>query len=225
MPRAAVRAAMEAGNKIRAPLSTAHLRTEAIKFADERQKGKTRRQRLRAAELRRMLQGDPAVGSAQCGSGGLYLPRAKHAGRFNAALVPDIGKISVFKVRLRCEAAPKIGCGVRAKPVLQDLECVPGIREAWLSRDGNLIAVVRAVTGRRTKGTDPARAAFRKHRIAVETLRGKRLANALKDFASQSGWHRAAEVDRLSEEEARIIAARLVARLRARAALPELRAR
>jgi len=136
-----------------------------------------------------------------------------------------MGKFSVFKVRLRCEAAPKIGCGVRAKPVLQDLERVPGLREAWLSRDGNLIAVVRAVTGSRTKGTDPALAAFRKHRIAVETLRGKRLANALKDFASQSGWHRGAEVDRLSEEEARIIAARLVARLRARAALPQLRAR
>ncbi|MBI2753753.1 MAG: DUF3330 domain-containing protein [Betaproteobacteria bacterium] len=144
--------------------------------------------------------------------------------RFSAARVPDRGEISVFQVRLRCEAEPKIGCGLRAKPVLQDLERVPGIREAWLSRDGNLIAVVMTATGSGTKVANAARAVFRKHRIAVEALRGEQFAKALGDFAVRSTWHRGADVDRLSEEEARIIAARLVARLRARAALPELRA-
>lgn len=145
--------------------------------------------------------------------------------RFSAARAPDRGEIGVFQVRLQCEAAPAIGCGVRAKPVLQDLERLPGIREAWLSGAGNLIAVVRTVRESGAKGADPALAVFRKRRIAVKALRGERFAKALSDFASRSGWHRSADVDRLSGDEARIIAARLVARLRARAALPEIRKR
>lgn len=145
--------------------------------------------------------------------------------RFNAARSPDRGETNVYQARLRCESAPEIGCGLRAKPLLNDLERVPGIREAWLNRAGNLIAVVRTATGSGRDGADPALAVFRTHRIAIKALHGERFANALNDFASRSGWHRSAEVDRLSEEEARIIAARLVARLRTRAALPELRAK
>ena len=128
----------------------------------------------------------------------------------------------VFRVRPQCEAAPKMGCGLRAKPVLQDLERLPGVREAWLNRAGNLIAVARTATGSGREGVNPALAVFRKHRIAVEALRGAESAKALSDFASRSGWYRSADVDRLSDEEARIIAARLVARLCTRAALPEL---
>lgn len=143
--------------------------------------------------------------------------------RFNAARVPDRGEVSVFQVRLRCEAAPDIGCGVRAKPVLQDLERVPSIREARLNRAGNLIAVARTPTTSGAEGVDPALAVFRKHRISVEALRGERFAKALNDFASQAGWYRSADVDSLSEAEARTIGARLVARLRARSALPERR--
>jgi len=142
--------------------------------------------------------------------------------RFGAARVAERGEVAVFQVRLRCEAAQKIGCGLRAKPVLQDLERLPSIREAWLSRAGNLIAVIRTATGGGTKDADPALAVFRKHRISVQSLRGARFTKALNEFASRSGWHRAADVDQLSNEEARIIAARLVARLRARAALPEI---
>ncbi len=151
--------------------------------------------------------------------------RAGPAAGSGPARVQGCGEVTVFQVRLRCEAAPEIGCGVRAKPVLQDLERVSGIGEAWLSRAGNQIAVVRTVTRSGTKGADPVLAVFRKHRIAVEALRGERFTIALNDFASRSGWHRGADVDRLSNEEARIIAARLVARLRTRTALPELRAR
>lgn len=141
--------------------------------------------------------------------------------RFNAARVPDLGEATVFQVRLRCEAAQQIGCGLRAKPVLQDLERLPSIREAWLSRAGNLIAVVRVGTGSGAKVADPALAVFRKHRISVRVMRGERFANALNEFASRIGWHRGDDVDQLSNEEARVIAARLVTRLRARTAPPE----
>jgi len=149
-------------------------------------------------------------------------PKSAESCRCNAARVPVCGKISVYQVRLRCEAAPVIGCGLRAKPVLEDLERVPSIREAWLNEAGILIAVVKTVAGSGTQGGDPVLAVFGAHRIAVQALRGAQFAKALSDFASQPGWYRGADVDRLSGEEARIIAARLVTRLRTRAALPEL---
>jgi hypothetical protein len=145
--------------------------------------------------------------------------------RFDAARVPERGEVTVFQVRLRCEAAQQIGCGLRAKPVLQDLECLPGVREAWLYRTGNLIAVVRTATGGGMKDLDPALAVLRKYRISVQVLRGARFVKAVNEFASRSEWLRSADVDHLSNEEARIIAARLVSRLRARAALPDIGAR
>lgn len=142
--------------------------------------------------------------------------------RFDTASAPERGEVAVFQVRLRCEAARQIGCGLRAKPVLRDLERLPSIREAWLSRTGKLIAVVRAAKGSGAKEADPALTVFRKHRISVQPLRGARFATALNEFTSRSEWLRGSDVDQLSGEEARIIAARLVARLRARAALPDV---
>jgi len=43
----------------------------------------------------------------------------------------------------------------------------------------------------------------------------------VKDFLSRKGWYRGADVDRLSEEEADIIAARLVRWVQAKTALPK----
>jgi len=106
---------------------------------------------------------------------------------------------------------------------LEDLERAPSVCEAWLNEAGNPIAVVKKVAGNGTDGADPVLAVFRTHRIAVRALRSAQFAKALSDFASQSGWYRGADVDRLSGEEARVIAARLVARLRTRTTLPELR--
>jgi hypothetical protein len=126
--------------------------------------------------------------------------------------------ISVFEVRLRCEAVPEIGCGVRAKPVLHDLEHQPGVGEAWLNRAGNLIAVVGT-----KKGCGSALEVLRRHRVRAAPLRGERLGVVLREFACDTEWQRAAEVDRLSEEEARVIARRLAARLRAKTKLPVAR--
>jgi predicted DNA binding protein len=50
-------------------------------------------------------------------------------------------------------------------------------------------------------------------------IKGKARSKALADFQSRAGWYRGAEVDRLSEEEAAIIAARLVGRIEARSSL------
>jgi predicted DNA binding protein len=52
-------------------------------------------------------------------------------------------------------------------------------------------------------------------------IQGKSRDETLKDFSSGTGWYRSADVDRLSEEEAGIIAARLVRRMEARTALAQ----
>jgi len=46
-----------------------------------------------------------------------------------------------YRVGLACEAAPDIGCGIRAKPILYALKACDAIAGAWLSRSGTVIAV------------------------------------------------------------------------------------
>jgi hypothetical protein len=133
----------------------------------------------------------------------------------NAAVAtPD--RISVFKVPLVCPAAPQIGCGSASKPILLDLERQPGVLEAWLNRAGTIISVVW-----KPESNAEARrnvAAELKEDHATE-LDGKSRDEALKDFSSGKGWYRGADVDRLSEEEADIIAARLVRWVQAKTVL------
>ena len=50
--------------------------------------------------------------------------------------------ITFYDVPLVCGAAPSIGCGSRAKPLLLDLERQPAIKEAWLNRTGTVVAIV-----------------------------------------------------------------------------------
>jgi hypothetical protein len=58
-----------------------------------------------------------------------------------AAQTPVSDRVSVFQVGLQCLAAPQIGCGGEAKPILLKLERDSAVREAWLNRAGTLIAV------------------------------------------------------------------------------------
>jgi hypothetical protein len=151
-------------------------------------------------------------------SGLLYAPLTSVAANA-AALTPD--RISVFKAPLVCPAAPQIGCGSASKPILLDLERQPGVLEAWLNRAGTRIAVVwkpesNAETRRKV-------VAELKEDHAIE-LDGKPRDEAVQDFLSGKGWYHGADVDRLSEEEADIIAARLVRWVQAKSALTKEKA-
>ncbi len=142
---------------------------------------------------------------------------------------PPPDRISIFQVPLRCPAAPQIGCGSSAKPILLMLERDAEVSEAWLNRTGMLIAVV-------WKSKSPARNVVTKlksqlsaagccaHGSDVAELKGEMRAAALKEFQSD-GWYRGANVDRLSEEEAGIIATRLVSRLEAKSPLAKDKAK
>jgi len=147
-------------------------------------------------------------------AGGLLCAPFTNGAENAAAVTAD--RISVFKVPLACPAAPQIGCGSASKPILLDLERQAGVAEAWLNRAGTRISVVwkpeaNAETRRKVVGD-------LKEDHAME-LNGKSRDEALTDFLSGRGWYRGADVDRLSEEEADIIAGRLVRWVQAKTAL------
>jgi hypothetical protein len=152
-------------------------------------------------------------------AGGLLCAPFANAADATAAVTAD--RVSVFKAPLVCPAAPQIGCGSASKPILLDLEKQPGVLEAWLNRAGTRIAVV----------WKPESDAETRRKVVAELtedhateLEGKSRDESLKDFLSGKGWYRGANVDRLSEEEAGIIAARWVQRVKARTTLPKEKA-
>src|SRR6266446_5233926 len=150
-------------------------------------------------------------------SGLLYPPLAS-AGESNTA-PPD--RISLFKVPLQCLAAPQIGCGSRAKPILLELKRTSSVSEAWLNRAGTRIAVVwKPESNAEARGN----VATKLQEQNATEIRGESRDEDLKDFSSGEGWYRGADVDRLSEEEAGIIAARWVQRVKARITLPKEKA-
>ena len=51
-------------------------------------------------------------------------------------------RLSLFKVPFECEAVAGLGCGVRAKPILQILSREPAVAQAWLNRNGTIVAIL-----------------------------------------------------------------------------------
>ena len=117
--------------------------------------------------------------------------------------------MSFFRVPLVCEAAPSIGCGTIARPVLADLERQPGVREAWLHREGTVLAVVWGDGARDPKAV---LSALHRHGIAGVELQGAEYGRSCEAFAAGE-WYRPTQMQHLSAEEARFIAARLMRRL------------
>jgi len=125
-------------------------------------------------------------------------------------------RVSVFEVPLVCPAAPQIGCGGASKPILLDLERQLGVAQAWLNRAGTRIAIVWKPDS--TPETRGKVAAELKEDRGTE-LEGRAREETVNDFLSGKSWYHAADVDRLSEEEAAIIAARLVHWVKAKTTL------
>jgi hypothetical protein len=148
----------------------------------------------------------------------LYVSLASAAENKSAA---TLDRISVFKAPLVCPAAPQIGCGGASKPILLELERQPGVLEAWLNRAGTRIAVVWKSDADATARRKVAAELKEDH---VTELDGKPRDETVSDFLSGKGWYHGADVDRLSEEEADVIAARLVRWVQAKSALPKEKA-
>jgi hypothetical protein len=114
--------------------------------------------------------------------------------------------ITFYDVTLVCGAAPAIGCGSRAKPLLMDLERRTAIKQAWLNRAGTIVAIVWSGPARTEEVAKPV---FEKHEILHTERRDDKQTTG--SFRSEGRWLRGAEVDRLSLEEAHEIAETSVA--------------
>ncbi len=129
---------------------------------------------------------------------------------------PVAEPISFFRAPLACHAAEGLGCGSASKPILKELGKSPHVAEAKINHAGTVLVVV---------WKDPAhgdpelvKTAFEKRDLEAEPLTGEPREQALRDFKAGS-WYGAADVDKLSEREAQVIAARLVKRANGRLAL------
>jgi len=109
--------------------------------------------------------------------------------------------IAFYDVPLVCGAAPSIGCGSRAKPLLVDLERQVPIKEAWLNRTGTILAIVWCGLPRMEEVGRPV---FERHEVQYAEVPDDK--QAAQFFRIDRRWFRGAEVDRLSLEEAREIA-------------------
>lgn len=133
-------------------------------------------------------------------------------------------RVSFYEVPLVCPAAPKIGCGSASKPILLALENSPAVSEAWLNRAGTIMALVWSEQSKAGEHSDELKSVLEARDITARELTGASRRAALKDFRVSSGWYRGAEVDRLSEEEAGIIAAKWVGRVREKVPLTDAKA-
>ena len=148
---------------------------------------------------------------------GEELGAAASAGQKQAKLE----NLSFYKVPLVCPAAPHIGCGSASKPLLLELEHSEVVSEAWLNRAGTVMAVVWSGQSKPRQRAKALKTILKERDITVTELAGEQKQQVMKDFLSGTGWYRGADVDRLSEEEAGVIAARWIGRFREKISLTE----
>lgn len=130
-------------------------------------------------------------------------------------------QVRFYRVSLECPAAPKIGCGSAAKPILLDLERQSAIREAWLNREGTMIAVVPKDAASAKDQSHSTARVFTSHERDAKEITGAERDRIAQSFASHAGWLRGAQVDQLSMEEAGIIAERMLGRVQKKTPLAE----
>lgn len=131
----------------------------------------------------------------------------------------DLSRVGCYQVALQCRAAPGLGCGSRAKPVLAELAKNPAVVEVWIKRDGTAIAVAWKALFPLNLRPLLIRSVLAAHRLKPLEITGQSRAEMLERFPAEDEWYRSEEVDQLSEEEAKVIAKRLVGRLNAKVRL------
>ena len=96
--------------------------------------------------------------------------------------------------------------------MLRELEKKNTIQEAWLDHPGTTLDIVWKKEVKADVRTAELRSVANNRGISLDELIGKRRDASFKSFASGRGWYRGDEVDRLSEEEAAVIADRMICR-------------
>jgi hypothetical protein len=134
-------------------------------------------------------------------------------------------RVSFYEVPLVCPAAPQLGCGRESKPLLLELERSPAVAEAWLNRAGTLLAIVWTEQSKSRERAKALSVVLKERDITPKELFGKAKRQALRDFEPRKEWYRGADVDRLSEEEAAIVANRWISRFREKIVMTDAQAK
>lgn len=128
--------------------------------------------------------------------------------------------VSFYEVPLVCAAAPQIGCGSKSKPVLLSLEKKnTAVSEAWLNRTGTVIAILWQKGASSQLRKTIAESIFEENNMQVTELSGQEYKNMISDFSNKQNWYQGTDVDKLSLEEADVIARRLVSRVNSKTSL------
>ncbi|MDF2191323.1 mercuric transport protein MerTP [Paraflavitalea sp. CAU 1676] len=115
--------------------------------------------------------------------------------------------VSFYEAPLVCHAAPSIGCGSKAKFLLVDLEKnKAAVESAWLNRKGTVVALKWATNIEEKQKTDLIKAVSASHNIELIALTTTEAADHARTFPDNKNWFKGKEVDKLSKEEATIIA-------------------
>jgi hypothetical protein len=120
----------------------------------------------------------------------------------------EADNITFYEVPLVCGAAPEIGCGSRAKPLFAEMEQHEKLAEAWLNRKGTIIAVVWDNTmASKKERRQIIQSFFEKHAVEATLIKDKKqVAQLAENFRKEGQWYRNSDVDKLSIEEAGVIA-------------------
>ncbi|MCF6182854.1 hypothetical protein [Lutibacter sp.] len=122
-----------------------------------------------------------------------------------------IQNITFYKVPLVCNSATNIGCGSRSKPILLALEKQSEVKEAWLKRDGTVIGIVWKPSISKNKQQLIAEKIFSENQVEAINLIDNKSLTEMADFNIPNAWYKGKKVNKLSKEEASIIAKQLVA--------------
>ena len=120
-------------------------------------------------------------------------------------------RVSFYEAPLVCHAAPSIGCGSKAKFMLVDLEKYKdAVEGAWLNKTGTVVAVKWSIATTESKQTEIINAVSTSHNIELSPVTSTEANNYAKSFPNSSQWFKGKEVDKLSKEEAQIIAKKTI---------------
>ncbi|MGQ0827937.1 MAG: hypothetical protein ACT4ON_06045 [Bacteroidota bacterium] len=116
------------------------------------------------------------------------------------------GAISFYEVPLVCGAAPEIGCGSRIKPLFIDTEKEKQIKESWSNREGTVIAIVWNETDKNAR-ENLIQPLFKKHTIDAKLIADSdKITGLTASLTGKDQWYKGMDVDKLSLEEAGVIA-------------------
>lgn len=120
--------------------------------------------------------------------------------------------VSFYEAPLVCHAAPSIGCGSKAKFMLVDLEkYTDAVEGAWLNKTGTVVAVKWNTNTNETKQSEIINAVSTSHSIELSPVISAEANTYARTFPNSSQWFKGKEVDKLSKEEAQIIAKNTIA--------------